>query len=202
MRKLFLLLSLLFSGAMAAVAQSEADSVLVMGEVVDRLSERPLPLGYVHFLGVGGDTVASAVTDTGGFFDAVRLPVGTYALVVQVKGLTLYRADLVLGSNADLHISVITDSFQLRNLREVFIVAPKHLLGNQLITSYNDPHLWDFSYRSVFGGTAHYGGADAGFKPGQFYAPAKGRDDDRIWQIIWPDRVTKADTVVHNKPKR
>ena len=103
--------------------------------------------------------------------------------------MTLYRSDLVLGDNAMLYLSVITDSFQLRNLREVAIVAPKHQLGEQLISSPDDPRLWDFSYRPFMGGEAHYGGADAGFLPGQFYAISKCRDDDRIWQIYWPDRV-------------
>jgi hypothetical protein len=29
-------------------------------------------------------------------------------------------------------------------------------------------------------------------KRGPFYRSAKGRKDDRIWQIIWPDRVKSA----------
>ena len=185
----------MFLSVTFAVAQSETDSVLVMGEVVDRLSGDPLPLGYVHFLGADGDTVATAVCDTSGYFAVGYMPVGTYALIVSVKGLSLYRADLVLGDNADLHLSVITDSFYLRTLREVRIVSPKHELAAQglLITSPDDPRLWDFAYCDwcMWGQKPHYGGADAGFLPGQFYAPAKGRKDARIWQIFWPDRYVR-----------
>ena len=193
MRQLYAFLFLFLFG-MAAFGQSEADSVIVMGSVTDRLTGEPLPLGYVHFLGAGGDTVATAVCDTAGFFAVGYMPVGTYALVVSVKGLSLYRSDLVLGGNADLHLSVITDSFYLRNLPTVEIVEPRHELASQglLITSPDDPRLWDFSYRPVFGGEPHYGGADAGFLPGRFYAPAKGSKMARIWQIFWPDRITPA----------
>ena len=177
---------------------------MVMGEVVDRLTAEPLPLGYVHFIGLDGDTVATAVCDTSGFFAVGYMPVGTYALIVSVRGLSLCRADLVLNDNADLHLSVITDSFQLRTLHEVEIIAPKHELAEQgqLITSPDDPRLWDFNYRDCFGGKAHYGGADAGFLPGQFYAPGKASKIARIWQIIWPDQVTPATKGQQAKEKK
>lgn len=170
---------------------SAQDSVIVMGTVVNRLSGEAEPYCTVHFLR-DTDTVATTLCDDEGFFAVDPLPAGTYGLSISLRGMTLYQADLVLNSNAELHISVITDSFQLRTLHEVEIVAPKHLLGEQLISSYDDPRLWDFSYRPFMGGEAHYGGADAGFLPSQFYAISKGRDDDRIWQIYWPDRVTPA----------
>lgn len=176
------------------------DSVLVMGTVVNRLSGEAEPYCTVHFL-QGGDTVATAFCDYEGYFSIDLLPVGTYGLSVSLRGMTLYQSDLVLGDNAMLSISVITDSFQLRTLREVAIVAPKHQLAEQgqLITHYDDPRLWDFMNRPCWGTESHYGGADAGFKPGQFYAPAKGRKDDRIWQIFWPDRVTTAPQKAESK---
>lgn len=167
-----------------------SDSVIVMGSVVNRLSGAPEPFCIVHFL-QGKDTAATAFCDNEGIFSLDGLAVGSYGLSVTLRGMTLYQADLVLNDNAMLYISVITDSFQFRTLREVAIIAPKHQLAEQgqLITHYDDPRLWDFMSRPCWGTESHYGGADAGFKPGQFYAPAKGRDDDRIWQIIWPDRV-------------
>lgn len=178
--------------ASSATAQEAVapDSVIVLGSVVNRLSGVPEPYCTVHFLS-GNDTAATTFCDAEGFFAFDPLPAGTYGLSVSLRGMTLYQADLVLNSNAELYISVITDSFQLRNLREVAITAPKHQLAEQgqLITTPDDPRLWDFSYRPFMGGEAHYGGADAGFLPGQFYAISKCRDDDRIWQIYWPDRV-------------
>lgn len=189
--RLILFLMLLLSAGTLCAQEDEPDSIVVLGSVVNRLSGQPEPFCQVHFL-QGSDTVATAFCDDEGYFGVDRLPVGTYGLSVSLRGMTLYQSDLVLGDNAMLSLSVITDSFQLRNLHEVEIVAPKHLLGEQLISSYDDPRLWDFSYRPFMGGEAHYGGADAGFLPGQFYAISKGRDDDRIWQIYWPDRVTPA----------
>jgi hypothetical protein len=190
--RLILFLMLLLSAGTLCAQEDEPDSIVVLGSVVNRLSGQPEPFCQVHFL-QGSDTVATAFCDDEGYFGVDRLPVGTYGLSVSLRGMTLYQSDLVLGDNAMLSLSVITDSFQLRNLHEVEIVAPKHLLGEQLISSYDNPRLWDFSYRPFMGGEApHYGGADAGFLPGQFYAISKGRDDDRIWQIYWPDRVTPA----------
>ena len=189
--RLILFLMLLLSAGTLCAQEDEPDSIVVLGSVVNRLSGQPEPFCQVHFL-QGSDTVATAFCDDEGYFGVDRLPVGTYGLSVSLRGMTLYQSDLVLGDNAMLSLSVITDSFQLRNLHEVEIVAPKHLLGEQRISSYDDPRLWDFSYRPFMGGEAHYGGADAGFLPGQFYAISKGRDDDRIWQIYWPDRVTPA----------
>ena len=187
---LLCLLLLLCTLPLRAQEPTGSDSVTVLGLVVNRLSGEHEPFCQVHFL-QGRDTVATAVCDQEGYFGVDRLPVGTYGLSVSLRGMNLYQADLVLNSNAELYISVITDSFQLRNLREVAITAPKHQLAEQgqLITTPDDPRLWDFSYRPFMGGEAHYGGADAGFLPGQFYAISKCRDDDRIWQIYWPDRV-------------
>ena len=189
--RFILFLMLLLSAGTLCAQEDEPDSIVVLGSVVNRLSGQPEPFCQVHFL-QGGDTMATAFCDDEGYFGVDRLPVGTYGLSVSLRGMTLYQSDLVLGDNAMLSLSVITDSFQLRNLREVAIVAPKHQLGEQLISSPDDPRLWDFSYRPFFGGEAHYGGADAGFLPGQFYAISKGRDDDRIWQIYWPDYITPA----------
>ena len=188
---LLCLLLLLCTLPLRAQEPTGSDSVTVLGLVVNRLSGEHEPFCQVHFL-QGRDTVATAVCDQEGYFGVDRLQVGTYGLSVSLRGMTLYQSDLVLGDNAMLYLSVITDSFQLRNLREVEIVAPKHLLGEQLISSPDDPKLWDFGYRPCWGGEAHYGGADAGFLPGQFYAISKGRDDDRIWQIYWPDYITPA----------
>ena len=166
------------------------DSIIVMGQVVNRLSGEPEPYCRVSFL-QGTDTMVNVGCDDVGEFGTDPMPVGSYGLSVSLRGITLHRADLVLNSNAELYISVITDSFQLRSLHEVEVVAPKHLLqeSGQLITTTDDPRLWDFNYRPCWSGGAHYGGADAGFLPGHFYAPAKGMDYDKIWQLVYPDRV-------------
>lgn len=180
------------------------DSVIVLGTVVNRLTGEQEPYCTVSFLR-GTDTVTSVLCDGEGYFELDGLPVGIYGLGVSLRGMTLYHADLVLNDNAMLYLSVITDSFQLRTLREVAIVAPKHLLtgSGQLITSADDPRLWDFTYCDwcLWSGPPRIAAASSSGDPnnpegrvkwGRFYRPAKGRKNIRIWQILWPDRVTSA----------
>ena len=145
-RSRLLAFSLLLLIGTGAWAQEAADSVVVLGRVVNRLSGEAEPYCRVSFL-QGADTMAVVVSDAAGEFGTDPMPAGSYGLSVTLKGMTLYRADLVLNSNAELYISVITDSFQLRTLREVAIVAPKHQLAEQglLIKNPDDVRLWDMS---------------------------------------------------------
>ena len=182
-------------------AQGQApDSVIVLGSVVNRLSGEPEPYCTVHFLR-DTDTAATVLCDAEGFFGLDGLPAGTYGLSVSLRGMTLYQADLVLNANAELYISVITDSFQFRTLREVAIVAMKHDLAASglLITSPDDVRLWDFMYCDwcLWGPAPHNASASISGDPnnpegsveGVFYNAAKSSKYDRIWQILWPDRV-------------
>ena len=141
----FSLLLLTGTGAWAQDMEV-ADSVVVLGRVVNRLSGEAEPYCRVSFL-QGADTMAVVVSDAAGEFGTDPMPAGSYGLSVTLKGMTLYRADLVLNSNAELYISVITDSFQLRTLREVEITAPGHVLAEQglLIKNPDDVRLWDMS---------------------------------------------------------
>ena len=200
---LFLML-LLSVGPLCSQESAAPDSVVVLGLVVNRISGEHEPFCQVHFL-QGSDTVATAVCDQAGYFGVDRLPVGTYSLSVSLRGMTLYQSDLVLGDNAMLYLSVITDSFQLRNLREVEIVAPKHDLAASglLITSPDDDRLWDFMYCDwcLWNGPPRNASASSSGDPnnpegkvrsGRFYNRAKGSKMARIWQILWPDRVLPA----------
>ena len=203
--KTIVVLAALLLTVRAAWAQelAAADSVVVMGSVVNRLSGQPEPFCLVHFL-QGDDTVATAFCDQEGYFGIDRLPVGTYGLSVSLRGMTLYQSDLVLHDNAALSISVITDSFQLRNLPMVEVVAPKHYLAGsgQLINSPDDPRLWDFTYCDwcLWNGPPRNASASTSGDPnnpegkvrsGRFYYRAKGKKNARIWQLLWPDVIKK-----------
>ena len=200
MRKVCILIMWLSLGLVAWTQ----DSVLVMGMVVNRLSGEAEPYCTVHFLR-GTDTAATVLCDGEGLFEFDGLPAGSYGLSVSLRGMTLYQADLVLNDNALLYISVITDSFQLRTLREVEIMAPKHDLAASglLITSPDDERLWDFMYCDwcLWNGSPRNASASNSGDPnnpegrvkwGRFYRPAKGSKYLSIWQILWPDRVTSA----------
>lgn len=186
---------LLGSGCLNAQEETAVpDSIIVMGTVVDHLTDEPQPYCLLHFLR-DSDTAVTVRCDAEGRF-VTRLPAGPCMLSVTLKGQQVYQSDLVLNDNAALYIAIITDSFSFRLLRPLEVTAVRHLLREQglLIDSPDDPHLWDFTYCEwcLWNKPAHYGGADAGFRPGQFYAPSKGRKDARVWQIFWPDRVTLA----------
>lgn len=156
MNKLKTILALMFLLPMTRVAMAQEDvvpdSVLVMGTVVNRMTGEPESYSVVRLL---QDTlvVASAPCDEEGWFDMPALPVGSYLLEVQVRGLTLYQADLVLQENVALNIGVITDSLRLVNLREVTIVALRHMLGAQYIATPDDIRLWNLTMRK--GGGDH-----------------------------------------------
>lgn len=190
----------------AARVCAQGDSVVVMGTVVDHLSGEPQPYSLLHFI-QGSDTAATVRCDGEGYFLTDPMAAGAYTLCVTLKGQVVYRSDLVLNDNAALHIAVITDSFQLRTLREVEIVALKHALAQSglLITTPDEPRLWDFTFcdwclwglppRVVSASTSGDPNNPEGHvKSGRFYHAAKRAKDDRLWQILWPDRTIPADT--------
>ena len=153
MKRLYLLPLLLLSIFPCGVAmgQAQADSVIVMGTVVDHLTDEPQPYCLLHFL-CGSDTAAMVRCDDEGAFVA-RLPIGAYTLSVTLKGQQVYQSDLVLNDNAALAIAVITDSFSFRQLSTVDVNYIKHLLGTRQIASPHDIRLWNMTYRK--GGGDH-----------------------------------------------
>ena len=148
---LLLLLLLTFGKAWGQDETSAPDSVIVMGTVVDHLTDEPQPYCLLHFLR-GDDTIATVRCDEEGGF-ATWLAAGAYTLSVTLEGHLVYQTDMVLNDNAALHIAVITDTFSFRILRPVDVVAMKHLLGTQQIASPHDIRLWNMTYRK--GGGDH-----------------------------------------------
>ena len=139
---LFCLLLLLGIGTLHA-QEVAPDSVIVMGTVVDHLTNEPQPNCLLYFL-CGADTVATVCCDDEGCF-INRLPVGAYTLYVTLVGQRVYQSDLVLDDNAALHITIITDSFSFRMLQPVEVTALKSKLGYLLINDPDDIRLWDLN---------------------------------------------------------
>lgn len=131
-----------------AQESSATDSVIVMGTVVDHLTNVPQPYSLLYFIR-GADTAATACCDEEGYFATDLLPAGAYTLSVALRGQQVYRSDLVLNDNAALHVAIITDSIIFRNLQTVEVTALKHLLGPLQIVSKKDTRLWDFCYRGT-----------------------------------------------------
>ena len=169
---LFLVL-LLCVGHLRAQEPVAVDSVIVMGIVVDHLTDEPQPYCLLQFIR-GTDTVATVRCDKEGTFVSNRLAVGAYTLSATLKGQKVYQSDLVLNDNAALYIAVITDTFSFRNLKPVEINAQKHLLGELLITSPNDEFLSRYEASNDGSGCAR--GTmlcHPGLKPHPFGSPFK-----------------------------
>ena len=153
MKRTILLLTILLVAAGArAQDDTEGDSVLVSGTVVNHMTGRPEPYTVVRLL-QEGRLQASMSCDSTGAFAAMLVPEGRYLLEVQVRGITLYQSDLLLMQDVDLSISVITDTLRMVNLREVRVTALHHLLGSQYIYSPDDIRLWNMHRRN--GGGDH-----------------------------------------------
>jgi len=147
MKQWCLLLAFLLSvGSVTAQEYDVSDSVMVMGSVVNRMSGLPEPFSVVSLL-QGDQVVATTSCDEEGWFNLPSMPAGSYLLEVKLRGLTLYHADLVLQQNAEVNIGVITDSLRMVNLKEVEVLALRHMLGSLYISSKDNVRLWDFSYR-------------------------------------------------------
>ena len=134
---------LLCIGPLAAQQISEADRVIVMGIVVDHLTNEPQPYCLLQF--IHATDTATVRCDEEGYFVTDRLPAGTYTLTAILKGKQVYQADLILNDNAALYIAVITDTFTFRTLQTVDVKAIRRSPGTQLITSYNDTRMWNLS---------------------------------------------------------
>ena len=130
--------------------QEEGESVAVYGAILNHRTGEPEPFCTIQFLDEER-LVAGTGCDEDGFFVVAPLPVGTYTLKVLLRGLTLYKQELLIEEAANLNISVITDSTTVRMLPEVSVEdsATTHQLEQQglLITSPSDPRLWFFKYR-------------------------------------------------------
>ena len=136
------LMLLLCIAPLRAQESSATDSVIVMGTVVDHLTNEPQPYSQLYFLR-GADTAATVRCDEEGYFATEPLPAGAYTLSVALCGQQVYRSDLVLNDNAALHVAIITDSFSFRVLQPVEVTALRSKLGYLLIDSPDDVRLWD-----------------------------------------------------------
>ena len=139
---------LLCISPLRAQEPASPDSVIVMGAVVDHLTNEPQPYSQLYFIR-GVDTAATVQCDEEGYFATDPLQTGSYTLGVSLNGQQVYQSDLVLNDNAALHVAIITDSIIFRTLQPVEVTALKHLLGPLLIATKKDTRLWDFCYRGT-----------------------------------------------------
>ena len=151
---------LLLSFLPAVHAYAQADSLTVEGTVVNGVDDNVLPLCKVHLI-KDGICWASGISDYDGNYSLPPVVAGDYTFLVTqfgdtlmcVKGLRLSRNTMVRSV-----IQPPTGGFStlpaisvggLVQLRPVSVSARKNLLYGLglLITSPNDPRLWDFSGR-------------------------------------------------------
>lgn len=140
------------------LAAQTVEMIYVEGEVVNVVENIPLPFCEVQML-KGTKAVSHAKCDGAGNYVIPSMPAGEYALLItqfgdtlmHVKGLRLERDSRIITRVALPDASkgqmwLPTDLKQI-NLGEIIILAPRHMLSKMglLITSPNDPRLWNFS---------------------------------------------------------
>lgn len=142
------------------LAAQTVEMIYVEGEVVNVVENIPLPFCEVQML-KGTKAVSHAKCDGAGNYVIPSMPAGEYALLItqfgdtlmHVKGVRLERDSRIItrvalpdASKGQLWLP--TDLKQI-NLGEIKILAPRHMLAKMglLITSPNDPRLWNFSGR-------------------------------------------------------
>lgn len=145
----------------AVAARSQADSLTVEGIVVNELDGNVLPLCNVQLF-QEGHSVASALTDYDGRYVMPTLVAGSYTFLVTQFGDTMmcYKG-LSLTQDTRVRIIVTPPPASMENLPlppddsnlvwlpEVSINGTRNLLYKMglLITSPNDPRLWNLSGR-------------------------------------------------------
>lgn len=142
------------------LAAQTVEMIYVEGEVVNVVENIPLPFCEVQML-KGTKAVSHAKCDGAGNYVIPSMPAGEYALLItqfgdtlmHVKGVRLERDSRIITRVALPDASkgqmwLPTDLKQI-NLGEIKILAPRHMLAKMglLITSPNDPRLWNFSGR-------------------------------------------------------
>lgn len=142
------------------LAAQTVEMIYVEGEVVNVVENIPLPFCEVQMLR-GTKAVSHAKCDGAGNYVIPSMPAGEYALLItqfgdtlmHVKGVRLERDSRIISRVALPDASkgqlwLPTDLKQI-NLGEIKILAPRHMLAKMglLITSPNDPRLWNFSGR-------------------------------------------------------
>lgn len=76
----------------------------VRGLVLERVTDRPIDLGTIALVEVGGDTVATATSDTRGFFSVTATDPGDYRVVVEAFGYRLENAGPFELDNGDVQV--------------------------------------------------------------------------------------------------
>ena len=124
--------------------QPEPDTVWMEGRVIETATGLPQANCEVQLL-QEGESKAVAFCDEEGYFSIGWMPTGLYTLSVFHDGKSLYYTEFQLTQSAMVNIALLPDTVDLHALRPTEVTATRHMLGPLLITSPNDPRLWNFN---------------------------------------------------------
>lgn len=122
----------------------EPDTVWVEGRVIETATWQPQPNCEVQLL-KEGESKAVAFCDKEGYFSIGWMPTGLYTLSVLHDGKSLYYTEFQLTQSAMVNIALMPDTVNLHALPPAEVTATRHKLGEKLITSPDDPRLWNFN---------------------------------------------------------
>lgn len=149
MKKILLILLILNSpfliiNSLAQQPVVETDSVWIEGRVVEAATGKPQISCEVQFL-QDGEAKAVVFCDEEGYYSIGWMPTGLYTLSVLSGGASLYYAEFQLSESAMINIALMPDTVNLHALPPTEVNASRHKLGEKLITSPDDPRLWNFN---------------------------------------------------------
>lgn len=145
--KTLLFFTLFLASSLGSSAQqpiAPPDNVWVEGRVIEAATGLPQTSCEVQFL-QEGEAKAVAFCDENGYYSIGWMPSGLYTLSVLSGGTSLYYAEFLLSESAMINIALMPDTVNLHALPSTEVTASRHKLGSKLITSPNDPRLWNFS---------------------------------------------------------
>ena len=138
------LVGLLYLVGLVGNLNAQTDSVWVEGRVIDAASGQPQTACEVQLLQEGAAKAVS-FCDEAGYYSIGWMPKGSYTLSILSGGASLYFAEIQLTESIMMNIALMPDTVNLRALEPVTVNERKHMLGEKLITSADDPRLWNFS---------------------------------------------------------
>ena len=106
----------------------------IIGNVLDNVTGKPLPLASIVLKKLGDSTLMiSQITDKNGAFDFEKLGFGYYRLTINMASFSNHRIDSIHihTANSDINLHEVTLQVASSSLNEVIVYAEKPLIENR-----------------------------------------------------------------------
>lgn len=133
MKKLFLILVVIFSLSLVTIAQPPTKSYLIKGLVADSVSGDGLPYATISVQSLTQGVVKRLATDASGKFDFIMTSTGKYNVIFQSIGYQNLKKEIILnGEKTKIDLGTVKINPGVQNLDEVSVVALKPLVRTEV----------------------------------------------------------------------